>query len=152
MQFKVMGVTLCLALLTGCGGSGASETSSPTPTAEPQSVETAASQTPAPSATLAETAATPPPAFSQCRACHTVEPGKNSIGPSLFGIVGSKAGDVPGYSFSPALAQSGIVWDPANLDTWLTNPMKMVPGTKMVISQPDPEKRKAIIDYLQTLK
>lgn len=74
------------------------------------------------------------------------------MGPSLFGIVGSKAGDLPGYAFSPALKASGIVWDRAALDTWLQGPMKMVPGARMVITVPDAAKRKAIIDYLETLK
>jgi cytochrome c len=97
-------------------------------------------------------AAMPPPAFAQCRACHSVEPGRNGVGPTLFGIVGSKAGDVAGYNFSPALAKSGIVWDRASLDTWLQGPMRMAPGTKMVQFQPDPAKRKAIIDYLETLR
>jgi cytochrome c len=30
--------------------------------------------------------------------------------------------------------------------------MKMVPGTKMVIGVPNPEKRKEVIDYLESLK
>ena len=74
------------------------------------------------------------------------------MGPSLFGIVGSKAGDVPDFTFSPALKASGIVWDRDKLDTWLQGPMKMVPGTRMVVNVPDAEARKAIIDYLETLK
>ncbi|AIT80521.1 cytochrome C [Novosphingobium pentaromativorans US6-1] len=94
----------------------------------------------------------PPPSFTQCKVCHAVEPGKNGVGPTLFGIVGSKAGEVEGYSFSPALAKSGITWNRSTLDTWLASPMKMVPGTKMVISQPNAAKRKEIIDYLETLK
>ncbi|PEQ14695.1 cytochrome C [Novosphingobium sp. PC22D] len=91
-------------------------------------------------------------AFAQCRACHAVEPGKNGIGPTLHGIVGSTAGDVPGYAFSTPLKNSGIVWTREKLDQWLSGPMKMVPGTKMVISVPNEAKRKEIIDYLETLK
>lgn len=94
----------------------------------------------------------PPPAFATCRTCHSVEPGRNGIGPTLRGIVGSKAGDVPGYSFSPALKKSGIVWNSATLDRWLQGPMKMVPGTKMALPVADPARRKAIIAYLATLK
>ncbi|MEJ2409312.1 MAG: c-type cytochrome [Novosphingobium sp.] len=93
-----------------------------------------------------------PAAFAVCKACHSVEPGKNGVGPSLFGVVGSKPGDVPGYAFSPAIKAAGIVWDRETLDTWLQGPMKMVPGTKMVITVPDAAKRKEIIDYLETLK
>jgi hypothetical protein len=66
--------------------------------------------------------------------------------------VGTKAGDVPGYNFSPALKASVVTWDRQTLDTWLQGPMKMVPGTKMVIGVPNPEKRKEVIDYLESLK
>ena len=34
-----------------------------------------------------------------CAICHTLEPGKNKIGPSLAGVVGRKAGSVPGFAF-----------------------------------------------------
>lgn len=94
-----------------------------------------------------------PPAFGICKSCHAVEKGKTLIGPSLYGIVGTKAGDVAGYPFSPALKGSGLVWDEVTLDKWLENPMKLVPGTRMSYAgQADPEKRKAIIAYLKTLK
>jgi cytochrome c len=107
----------------------------------------------APAATgPAATAAQVPAAFFQCRSCHSVEPGRNGIGPTLHGIVGSKAGEVPGFAFSPALKQSGITWDRATLEQWLAGPRKLVPGTRMIISVPDPVRRKAIIDYLETLK
>ena len=49
--------------------------------------------------------------FRKCQACHSLEPGKNILGPSLAGIVGRKAGAEPGYSYSPALKQADIVWD-----------------------------------------
>lgn len=123
---------------------------SPSPSASP---EPTPSGSPSAAAMVAvATPATPPAEFAMCRACHSVEPGKNGIGPSLHGIVGEKAGDVPGYAFSAPLKASGIVWNRATLDEWLTNPMKMVPGTKMVIPVSDPAKRKALIDYLVSLK
>lgn len=100
----------------------------------------------------ATTGPTPPPAFAVCMSCHSVQPGQNRVGPSLAGIYGSKAGAVPGYAFSPVLAQSGITWDAKALDTWLQGPMKMVPGTKMVMAVPDAQRRQAIITYLETLK
>ena len=47
----------------------------------------------------------------------------------------------------------GADLDEKTLDTYLTNPMKMVPGTKMTFAGlPDPAQRKAVIDYLKTLK
>ena len=77
----------------------------------------------------------------------------NAVGPSLFGIYGEKAGDVPGYAFSPAMKASGKVWDDATLDIYLTSPMKDIPGTKMTFAGvSDPAKRKEIIGFLKTLK
>lgn len=135
------------------------ETATPTASASPVSAAPAspvaassAPAAPAPAATPAKAAMGPPASFAVCRACHSVEPGRNGVGPTLAGIVGSKAGEVPGYTFSPALKGSGIVWNRATLDTWLKSPMKMVPGTKMVMAVPDAAKRKEIIDYLETLK
>jgi nitrite reductase (NO-forming) len=63
--------------------------------------------------------------------CHSLEPGKNILGPSLGGIIGRKAGAEPGYSYSPALKQADIVWDTKTLDSYLADPQKMVPGNKM---------------------
>ncbi len=89
----------------------------------------------------------------QCRACHAVEPGRHGIGPSLAGIYGTKAGEIPGYMVSEALKSSGVVWNDAALDKWLQGPSKMVPGTKMVYAgMPDAAKRAEVIAYLKALK
>jgi|ThiBioDrversion2_2_1062182.scaffolds.fasta_scaffold01774_27 cytochrome c len=97
--------------------------------------------------------AAPPVAFAQCISCHSVKPGVNGVGPSLHGVVGRKAGTLPGYAYSSALKGWGKTLDEAELDRWLTAPMKDVPGTKMVFPGiPDPARRKAVIDYLATLK
>ena len=115
----------------------------------------------APVAPAPETATAPavaagpakPAAFGQCAACHSVEPGMNGVGPSLAGVVGRKAGSASGFAYSEANKASGLTWDEKTLDTYLTNPMKMVPGTKMTFAGlPDPAQRKAVIDYLKTLK
>jgi cytochrome c len=87
-----------------------------------------------------------------CGICHSTERGVNKIGPSLAGIVGSKSGSVPGYNFSPALKAANITWSEKTLDKWLQNPQADVPGTKMVVSVPNAEKRHNIIAYLETLK
>jgi nitrite reductase (NO-forming) len=54
--------------------------------------------------------------FRKCQACHSMEPGKTILGPSLAGILGRKAGSDPGYSYSPAMKQANIVWDAKSLD------------------------------------
>lgn len=94
-----------------------------------------------------------PSAFSICKACHSVEPGKTVIGPSLHGVFGRKAGSLAGASYSPAMTGSGLVWDEATLDAFLTSPMAKVPGTRMTYAgQTDPARRAASIAYLKTLK
>jgi cytochrome c len=87
-----------------------------------------------------------------CGACHSTEPGVNKIGPSLAGIVGSKSGAVPGYSFSSALKSANITWNEQTLDKFLKSPSADVHGTKMFISVPNAENRHNIIAYLATLK
>ena len=119
------------------------------PASEPAGSESAAAS---PSAATT-TADARPAAFAQCAACHAVEPGKHGVGPSLAGIYGTKAGDVAGYAFSDAMNASGLIWDEKTLDAYLTNPMKMVPGTRMTYAgMGDPADRKAVIDYIKTLK
>lgn len=94
-----------------------------------------------------------PAAFAQCAACHSVEPGKHGIGPSLAGVYGTKAGEISGYAFSEKLLASGLTWDDATLDQWLAGPMKLVPGTKMSYAgMADAAKRKELIEYMKTLK
>jgi cytochrome c len=85
-----------------------------------------------------------------CAVCHTVEPGKNKIGPSLFGVVGRKAGTAPGFDYSEANKKSGLTWTEQTLDTYLTDPQKFIPGTKMVFAGlKDPGERKALIEFLE---
>ncbi len=97
--------------------------------------------------------ASAPPEFAQCTSCHTIRKGLNGVGPSLFGVFGRRAGTVEGYAYSEANKNSGLTWDEARLDSYLTSPMKMVPGTKMTFAgMADPAKRKAVIDFLKTVK
>lgn len=73
--------------------------------------------------------------FKKCKACHAVGPGaKNKIGPSLNGVVGAKAGVHEGYKYSKAMMESGLTWDNATLDEYLTKPRAKVPGTKMIFA------------------
>lgn len=70
--------------------------------------------------------------FQRCASCHTVGPSAvNGFGPQLNGIVGRKAGSVAGYSYSPALRTSKIVWDARTLAAFIRDSEKVVPGNKM---------------------
>lgn len=93
----------------------------------------------------------PPAIFQHCRSCHSLRPGENGIGPTLHGIYG-RAAATGKFAYSPALRQSGLTWDAATLDKWLQGPMRLVPGTRMVMGIPDPRERAAAIEYLKTVK
>jgi nitrite reductase (NO-forming) len=69
--------------------------------------------------------------FRKCQACHSMEPGKTVLGPSLAGIVGRKAGADASYNYSPPMKQANVVWDAKSLDAYLADPQKVVPGNKM---------------------
>src|SRR5215472_8507208 len=69
---------------------------------------------------------------SVCSICHSVQPGKNLVGPSLFGIMGRKTGSVPGFHYSPANQNANLTWDQATLDKYLQAPRATIPGTSMI--------------------
>ena len=92
-------------------------------------------------------------AFNVCIACHTTEKGVNGVGPSLAGIVGSRAGDVEGFRFSGPMKRSGIIWNADTLNKYIANPQLVVPGNRMPYSgMQDAEMRAALVKYLETLK
>jgi cytochrome c2 len=89
---------------------------------------------------------------SQCSICHSPNAGRNLTGPSLFGIVGRPAGQVAGFHYSPANKASGVTWDTATLDRYLTNPREVVPHTIMGYGGlKDAKKRADLVAYLATL-
>lgn len=88
----------------------------------------------------------------RCQTCHAVKAGAPAVlGPNLIGVVGRKSGSTP-FRHSPAFAKANLVWTKGNLDKYLAAPTKFVPGTRMVISVTDAAQRKAIIDYLATVR
>ncbi|HWK00436.1 MAG TPA: copper-containing nitrite reductase [Xanthobacteraceae bacterium] len=128
---------------------------SPAPAAHQhmQMVQAPAANTPAATPAAASGADDPSKAgrlvFRKCSACHSLEAGKNSLGPSLADIVGKKAGTVAGYNYSSAIRNSNLTWDAATLDAYLTDPQKVVPGNKMPFPGLKTEnERRAIIAYL----
>ena len=90
---------------------------------------------------------------AQCSICHSPLPGKNMVGPSLFGVVGRKTGSVSGFHYSAANLAANLTWDEATLDKYLQSPRTMVPGTMMTYGGlKDDAKRADLIAYLATLK
>jgi cytochrome c len=66
-----------------------------------------------------------------CRTCHTIKEGDNRLGPSLYRIVGRKAGSLQNYGYSSAMKGADFVWDEAKLDQFIANPEQIVPGNNM---------------------
>jgi nitrite reductase (NO-forming) len=69
--------------------------------------------------------------FKKCQACHSLEPGKTILGPSLAGIVDRKSGAEPNFNYSPAMKEAALTWDAVTLDAYLMDPQKIVPGNRM---------------------
>jgi len=69
--------------------------------------------------------------FKKCKACHTLKAGKKKIGPSLFGVIGRKAGTAKKFKYSKAMRKSDVTWDDASLDAFLKKPKKYMKGTRM---------------------
>ncbi|MFN7320687.1 MAG: c-type cytochrome [Methylobacterium sp.] len=90
--------------------------------------------------------------FNQCRACHQVgETARNGAGPVLNGLFGRKAGTVPGYNYSEANKNSGIIWDETNFAAYIRDPKAFMPGNKMAYAGLKDDRRIAdLIAYLKT--
>ena len=86
--------------------------------------------------------------YHRCQGCHSID--RNRVGPMHKGLFGRTAGRVPGFNYSDAMKNSGIVWSEQTLDQFLQGPRKMVPGTKMTYAGvPDPQERADLIAYLK---
>jgi cytochrome c len=88
-----------------------------------------------------------------CRTCHSMKEGDNRLGPSLAGVVGRKAGTLPGYQYSSSMQSSGVTWDEATLDKFIANPDEVVGGNKMkpFTGIADAGQRKEIIGFLKSI-
>ena len=85
--------------------------------------------------------------YQGCQDCHSLD--KNDVGPRHRGVFGRKAGSLPDYAYSDALKNSGIVWDEATLDKWLTDPQAFVPGVKMFYHLDKAQDRADVIAFLK---
>jgi cytochrome c len=91
----------------------------------------------------------------QCAICHTTEKdGDNRFGPNLFGVVGRKAGTVPGFRYTNAFkTRAQWEWNEDAIGGWMMFPSTMVPGTAMGAFQGIAERdRDDLVAYLATLK
>lgn len=88
--------------------------------------------------------------FRKCKACHSLKEGTKKVGPSLFGIIGSKSGQMKGYKYSKAMKNADITWDEATLDKYLAKPKDLIKGTKMIFpGLKKAQDRENLIAYLK---
>jgi len=120
---------LCLALITSIGSAADVETF----TAQPWGADSPA---------------------GRCVVCHSLEKnGPFRVAPNLWNIVGAeKARDRSWYAYSPALIRKGGTWTEEDLDSFLKDAPAFAPGSTKSIRVKDSEERRAIVDFLQTLK
>lgn len=93
--------------------------------------------------------------FQRCYACHSVVEGETNLqGPNLRGVIGRRAGTLPGFEYSDALGAAGkgrgLIWSRETLDAFLADPEAYIAGTAMPQRLPDPGDRRDVIDYLET--
>jgi cytochrome c2 len=90
---------------------------------------------------------------SRCVSCHeSAPPSTSTLGPSLAGIFGKKAGSGKSGVHSRALVESGIVWSRSSLRNYLSDPERAVPGTIMPMRVEDPKELEDLLNYLETLR
>ena len=87
---------------------------------------------------------------SICGTCHSAaRPPRDVVGPSLYGVIGRKAGSKPGFSYSKAMAAAGFVWTPDQLQAYIAKPQAIVPGNRMPFSGlPNPKDRADVVGFL----
>lgn len=93
---------------------------------------------------------------TSCALCHSDSLGSGNTvvikqGPTLVGVMGRKAGTSPHFGFTPALKDSGLVWNGETLGSYLSSPPAAVPGTSMAPNVPEAGERADVIAYLATL-
>jgi cytochrome c len=91
--------------------------------------------------------------FKRCLQCHTPDKGgPNRVGPNLWGIVGRKVAQAPGFAYSDAMKGKGGEWSWDQLGTYLHDPKAGVPGNKMAfIGIKDDAELADLLVYLRKL-
>jgi cytochrome c len=108
----------------------------------------------APAAGLAQPAGDPAKGqalYAQCAACHEIDSDANTLGPTLKGVMGRKAGGLDGYNYSGPMKRAEITWTAQTLDAFLADPQGAVPGTKMPFAgMADAGERADLVAYIQS--
>ncbi|MEX2643802.1 MAG: cytochrome c family protein [Acetobacterales bacterium] len=89
----------------------------------------------------------------KCTACHSFDQGgPNKIGPNLYNIVGANVAHIDGFNYSGAMAEKEGTWGYEELNAFLHDPRRFLPGTRMTfVGLKKPEERANIIKYLMSV-
>ena len=89
--------------------------------------------------------------WRNCRACHSLEEGRNGTGPTLFGVIDRQIDGVDGFNYSGALTALGETWTVEALFAFLEDPRGTAPGTRMSYrGMRGEEDRVNLIKYLES--
>lgn len=89
----------------------------------------------------------------KCSICHALTIGDaRKAGPTLHGLFGRQAGTVAGYSYSPMLSGSDIIWSEDTIDALFDlGPDHYIPGSKMPMQRITAKQdRDDLITFLKT--
>ncbi|MFA7554176.1 MAG: c-type cytochrome [Spongiibacteraceae bacterium] len=84
--------------------------------------------------------------YQRCLACHALS--YNRTGPLHCGLLGRRAGSVPGYPYSAAMLNADIIWSAETVDAFLTAPTQYIPGTSMTYSGLNTADRQDLIAFI----
>lgn len=91
----------------------------------------------------------------KCRTCHAFQKGKRAkLGPNLFGIYNTKAGQAEKFKYSDGLRAAELTWDDPTLHAYLTNPFAVTGEKRMVImggNMKEEADRNDMIEYIKSL-
>ncbi|MEE2745606.1 MAG: c-type cytochrome [Pseudomonadota bacterium] len=95
--------------------------------------------------------------FNKCKACHSLKKAKHKIGPSLYGLLGRKAGSETGYKRYKGLKGADWVWTENELMEYLADPKKYVKRktgkrSSMILKLKKERDRTNVIGYLKSIK
>jgi cytochrome c len=96
--------------------------------------------------------------FNKCKACHDSAKGaKHKVGPTLFGIIGRKAGTIEGFNRYKGLVGADWTWDEALLKEYLKDPKDFTKkrtgkDSTMTFKLTKDDEIADVVAYVQTLK